>query len=197
MTRSTRLGVGDYTWHVAPRPGAEDETSLVGAAPVHGARAHNNQRCAARARIKLACSVSSPETVGADSPPRQVRFALDAGLAFEATAGTPHHGRTLIEPRLSSGQRPCLAPKRITASAVRRARADSSSGSPPPQRQRAPVRMRVLHTRPPAWHGSHSWHLAPRPRAEGETPLVGTAPYGRPYADRNQLGAAGVLGKLE
>jgi len=94
VTRSTQLGVGGHGWHVAPRPGAETETSLVGVAPVYGTRADHNQRRAARARIKLACSVSSPETAGADALPRQVRFTLDSGLAFEATAGTPHHGRT-------------------------------------------------------------------------------------------------------
>ena len=67
LTRATRKPA-DYrrpSWHVAPRPCAEEERPLAGAAPFCGSWTDQNQRRMGRARSSLVCCASFRETASA------------------------------------------------------------------------------------------------------------------------------------
>ena len=174
--RHTRcwLDVGGRSWHVAPRPRAKRESRLAGARSFYETRADHSQRGTARTRSKLECCVSSPETASTVAPaPREPR---GAGLALEAAAGTSHHGRAPKGRGLSPSQR------------------SLAGREPQPARHRAHAKQaRVLRLLPRdserrracaaratrRWLGvgGRSWHVAPRPRAKGESPLAGASPF--------------------
>ena len=140
--RATRhgLGIRGHSWHIAPRFLAGREKHLAVAAPFDRVKTDHINRGAARTRSKLECCASIPETARADAPvPRDTR---GAGLKFEVSAVTSHHGRAPKERAVSPVQHLSTRHEPITASAARRAREESSSAAPPPQRQRAPPRLR-------------------------------------------------------
>ena len=115
-----------------------------------------------RARRKLECCASSPETAK-----RQRACAV---LASEAAADTSHHGRAPKERGLSLAQ--CsfhghdrLQPARHGTRAKLECCASSpetaSAGASAPRDKRRWLGV-----------GGCSWHVAPRARAEGERPLA-------------------------
>ena len=84
----SRLCVGGRGWHVAPRSYAEGERHLARVVPLYKVCTDHTQRGTAPARRKCACSASFRETAGVV---KRVTHAK-AGCAFEAAAGTSHHG---------------------------------------------------------------------------------------------------------
>ena len=168
--RGTRrwLGVGGRSWHVAPRPRAEGERPLAGAAPFyertdrpqparHGARAQ-------QARV-LRLLPRDSERRRASRVPRE-----PAGLC-EAAAGTSHHGRAPKERGLSPTQclSKCMSRPQPARHGARAGKLECCASSPETASAGAPA----LGTRRWLGVGGRSWHVAPRPRAEGERPLAG------------------------
>ena len=82
---------------------APKERGLSPVQCLYVAMTDHNQRGTARARSKLECCASSPETASAGAPALVTR---GAGLALEAAAGTSHHGRAPKERGLSPAQCP-------------------------------------------------------------------------------------------
>ena len=170
--RDTRrwLGVGGRSWHVAPRPRAEEERPLAGAVPSR----HEPTTTSAARRAREASSRAAPPPQRQRAQARLRCVTRGAGLVLEAAAGTSHHGRAPKERGLSPAQRLSKAwadhNQRGTARAqqarvLRLLSRDS-------ERRRAALR----DTRRWLGVGGRSWHVAPRPRAEGERPLAGTCP---------------------
>ena len=62
------LGVKDSSWHVAPRPHAEGEMPIAGTPLFYEVIYQHNQPATRRARSKLACCASFPETERSGAP---------------------------------------------------------------------------------------------------------------------------------
>ena len=127
------LGVGDRSWHVASRAGADGEWPLASAVSLYWAWADHNQHGIARARSKLECCVSFPETASAGA--RALHDTSGAGLASDAAAGTSHHSRPSKKRGLSPTQCPFMGHTPTTTSTARRTYGVSSSAAPPHKRQ--------------------------------------------------------------
>jgi hypothetical protein len=135
LARSWRLQLVRRTTAVSRRGGESRRRSFFGRI-----RTDHNHRDTTRMRRKLKCFVSSPETSSTDAPvPQEPR---GAGLKFAAAASTSHHGRALKERGLSPVRHLSTRHEPITAYAAPRAPEASSSAASPPQRQRAPTRLR-------------------------------------------------------
>ena len=122
-------------------------------------------------RRALAASLSTapppPETASSGAPaPRKKR---GNGWRLRAQLARPTVGARRKERALSSVQCPLNTHRPVTTSAAGRARAASSSVSPTPERQRAPVRLshaRARDTRRWLGVGGGSCHVTPQARTK-------------------------------
>ena len=103
-----------------------------------------------------------------------------------------HHGRAPKERGLSKVRRPYLVHRPTTTSAARRARNKLACCASSRETASAVPRSRVPHKRRLILDG-RSWDVAPRPRAEGERPLVSAVPLPSAWADHNQRSTARAL----
>ena len=85
------LGDGGRSWRISPRPHAEGEMPLAGAALFYEAFSEDYQRATARALSKLACCASTPETESAGALAlSETRRWLGAGGRSWLVAPRPH-----------------------------------------------------------------------------------------------------------
>ena len=76
------------------------ERPFSDAVPFYGVWFDHNQRGAARARRRLACCASNPETASTDDAPAP-RLTRSAGLALDAATDTSHRSRAPKETGMS------------------------------------------------------------------------------------------------
>ena len=118
-----------------------------------------------------------------------------AGWFLKAVADMSHHSRVPKERGLSPAPCPFVVYGPITTGAARRARsklacsASSRETAGAVARSLVPRESRLIL-------GDRSWHVTPRPRAEGERPLAGAVPFCGARNDHNQRGTAHARSKL-
>ena len=103
-----------------------------------------------------------------------------------------HHGRAPKERGPSKVRRPYPVHGPTTTSAARRARIKLASYASSRETATAVPRLRVTHKRRLIL-GGRSWDVAPRPRAEGERPLVSAVPLLSAPTNHNQRSTARAL----
>ena len=143
------LGLGMAAKNVAPRLRAKERSLLPVQRCSNGPKptTPSATRCA-RARQAYVLR-HSPETAKASACALASHAA--AGFALRVAAGTSRHGRAPKERTFPPVQRSLVGLSRPQP-ARHGARAASSSTAPPPQRQRAPAPVRLLHTQQLASH---------------------------------------------
>ena len=169
VAHKNRVILEGRTWYFTPRPRAEGERPVECAIPYPVAMTDHNQTGTARARSKLACCASFRETASAvarSRVPREQQLILGGRNWYvtprpRAEVERPLAGALHLPSSSADSKQPgtararselaCCASSRETASAV--------------------ARLRVI-----CEHrlilGGRTWYVAPRPRAEGERPLV-------------------------
>ena len=148
-----------------------------------------NQRDAARARRKLACSAFSRETAIAVAPsrvPRKSRLSL-GGNQWHVTPRPHAEGKGSLSGALPLPSAWSDHSQRATARARNKLAWCTSSretANAVPS-FRAPREGQLILSL-----GGSSWHVAPCPHAEGEGPVAGAVPLPSPRSDRSQRGTA-------
>ena len=193
-TRGSHLRVGGLSWQVTPQSHTEVGRASAGAVRFCRAKADYNQHGRTRTYDKLeCCASSSPDKTSTVAHACACFTRGIAATGCALAAGTPHHGRSPKETGLPPAQRPSAG---YTLSAIVRcsARAANSRAAPPPQRQRTFWRSHACftrssqlrlegHTASAVAHACAcftrcsrlrvgSWHVAPRPLAEGGRPFA-------------------------
>ena len=94
VPHESRLVMGGYRWHVAPRPRAEEERPLASAVPLPSARVDHNQRCTARAAAESSRAAPPPERQQTQWPPRVPRESqlILGGHRWHVAAQPPAEG---------------------------------------------------------------------------------------------------------
>ena len=187
--RKPTLKSGGRSRHVEPRCRTEGGMPLAGAVPFCRAYGDHSQRGMGRARGTLACCTSFRETAGV-----VVRSLCHAKAGY--TKWRPQLARRItVWCRMREASRRCSALSwctghgPIATSAAQRARAARSRAAPLPERQSAQTRSRLPRG---SWLriGGRSWHVAPRPGADGGGAPVSAVSFRVARTDRNQRATA-------
>ena len=131
VTRKPAAQSGDRSWHVVPRSRTEGERLSAGAVSFHRAWFDHNPLGTVRARGNLACCASSRAIASAVA---HVLVSRESRLCkVEATAGTSYHGLATKDRDFLPVQCPVVEHRPTTTRPARRAQAESSRATPPPE----------------------------------------------------------------